>query len=171
LKELETVRLRLRAPNKNDAAFIATLMTCQGYVQNIGDRGVHSQEDATQYLRTAPIYQTEDGMGFNIVELSSTGEPFGICGLVKRDAYPWPDVGYALLDGWEGNGYASEAAERVISHAFDDLQLPELLAITSAANKASRRVVERLGMTATNEPSDDVCVYRIVADGWRNQQT
>lgn len=168
MQDLLTKRLRLRAPTESDAAFIAALMTCKGYLENIGDRGVHSAEEAAGYLRGAPIYHTEGGMGFNIVELEETREPVGICGLVKRDGYAWPDVGYAILDGWEGHGYASEAAGRVISHAFDDLELPELLAITTARNFASRRVVEKLGMTLSAEPADDVCVYRILAASWHD---
>lgn len=163
MKELRSERLWLRPPSSNDAAFVARLMNSEGYLQNIGDRGVRNAEDAKAYLASAPIYRTENGLGFNIVELSSDDEPIGICGLVKRDGYGHPDVGYAFLDEYSGRGFASEATRRAVKHAFQDLGLPELLAITSQANIGSRKVLEKLGFALSRPVEDDVCLYRLLA--------
>ena len=161
MEDLVTERLRLRSPRPGDAEFIARLMNSSGYMQNIGDRGVRTAKDATDYLASAPIYARENDLGFNIVEIASTGEPVGICGLVKRETYCHPDLGYAFVDERSGCGFASEAAGRVVRHAFDDLRLPELLAITSRANGGSRRVLEKLGFELSSS-TEGVALYRLL---------
>jgi ribosomal-protein-alanine N-acetyltransferase len=50
-------------------------------------------------------------------------------------------------------GYATEGARAAVSLAFDTLCIPELLAFTVPENTASRRVMEKLGMT--HDPADD----------------
>jgi ribosomal-protein-alanine N-acetyltransferase len=163
VKDLVSERLRLRTPRMGDAAFIARLMNTSGYLENIGERGVLTARDAERYLATAPIYSRDKGLGFNLVELAETGEAIGICGLVHRDTYRYPDVGYAFLDDCAGKGFATEATARVVDHAFDDLRLPELLAITSDSNIASRRVLEKIGFKLSEAVHDNVCVYQLSA--------
>jgi RimJ/RimL family protein N-acetyltransferase len=45
-----------------------------------------------------------------------------------------------------GSGYATEAASRIVEHAFDSLSLPLLLAVSDPENRRSVAVAERLGM-------------------------
>jgi RimJ/RimL family protein N-acetyltransferase len=48
-------------------------------------------------------------------------------------------------------GYATEALEVVIAHAFDSLGLQVLAAVIDAPNAASDRLVRRLGFQVTGE--------------------
>ena len=57
------------------------------------------------------------------------------------------EIGWRLRPDRWGQGYAIEAAERMARFAFDDLAVPLLCAICDPANAASRRVMEKLGMT------------------------
>lgn len=57
------------------------------------------------------------------------------------------EIGWRLRPDRWGQGYAIEAAERMARFAFDDLEVPLLCAICDPANTASRRVMEKLGMT------------------------
>jgi RimJ/RimL family protein N-acetyltransferase len=50
-----------------------------------------------------------------------------------------------------GRGYATEMAREAVRVAFEVLELDELVAQTTTANRASRAVMERLGMTAAGE--------------------
>lgn len=50
-------------------------------------------------------------------------------------------------DAW-GHGYATEAASRVLRHAFAS-GLPEVVAVTNRANTASNAVAKRIGMIHT----------------------
>lgn len=57
------------------------------------------------------------------------------------------EIGWRLRPDRWGQGYAIEAAERMARFAFEDLEVPLLCAICDPANAASRRVMEKLGMT------------------------
>jgi RimJ/RimL family protein N-acetyltransferase len=49
------------------------------------------------------------------------------------------------LESW-GRGIATEAAGRLLRHAFEVLELDVVMAVIMAENTASRRVLEKLGM-------------------------
>jgi ribosomal-protein-alanine N-acetyltransferase len=56
------------------------------------------------------------------------------------------EVSYQLLPEWWGAGYATEMVKEIIDYAFNKLNLPVVVAETQIANKASRKLLERLGM-------------------------
>jgi [ribosomal protein S5]-alanine N-acetyltransferase len=97
------------------------------------------------------------------VERKDTREPIGICGLLKRDALPEPDVGFAFLPRFRGQGYARESAEAVLEHARAALGLTRVLAITTPGNTASIQLLGRMGFTfegtARLSAEDEVRVF------------
>jgi RimJ/RimL family protein N-acetyltransferase len=70
-----------------------------------------------------------------------------MCGLLKRDELPEPDIGFALLPEFWNKGFAFEAADAVLQDARDRLGLQTILAITSLDNDPSIKLLERLGFT------------------------
>jgi len=56
------------------------------------------------------------------------------------------EVSYMLLPIWWGYGYATEVLKEVINYAFKDLKLLDVIAETQIANKASRKLLEKVGM-------------------------
>lgn len=144
---IETARLRLRRLADGDAAFMLELLNDPAFIRNIGDRGVRSECDAVRYLRDGPISSyARYGYGLYLVELRGTGEPAGICGLVRRDYLEDADLGFAFLPKFRRQGYALESASAVKAHALGALALPRLLAITSPDNEDSIRVLEKIGL-------------------------
>lgn len=144
---LQTERLNLRQLNAGDAAFILELLNDESFLRNIGDRGVRTLEDAVQYILKGPVESYErNGFGFWLVELKREGTPAGICGLVKRDALPDVDIGYAFLPRFRARGYASEAADAVLSYARGALGLRRVLAIVNPDNSGSIKVLEKIGL-------------------------
>ncbi len=146
---IETARLSLHelsADSADDPAFIYRLLNEPSFLKNIGDRGVHSLEDADGYLRKGPMASyLANGFGLYRVQVKASGEAAGLCGLVKRATLPDPDLGYALLPGFCGRGYAAEAAAAVMADARARLCLGRILAITDPRNIASIRVLEKVG--------------------------
>lgn len=142
----ETSRLVLRHLNPADAVFFCRLVNEPSWLQNIGDRGVRTPEDAEEYIRTRYMeaYRTL-GFGMYLVESKAGAQPMGLCGLVKREALPDLDLGFALLPEFWGQGYAREAAAAVMDLARTSLGLSRLLAITSLGNHASGSLLEKLG--------------------------
>ncbi len=163
MRLLQTDRLCLRPAAADDAGFLVILMNDPSYLHFIGDRGVRTVADARDYLASALVYRYERGLGMRVVEALAGGGPVGICGLVQRPDLPFVDLGYALLPGQAGQGYALEAARATLDHAFTDLGLPCVLGVTRPDNLRSRRVLETLGMRLVDEPTpgyEDRCVYR-----------
>jgi RimJ/RimL family protein N-acetyltransferase len=143
---LATPRLKLRAAALTDAAFFLALLNDPAWLEDIGDRGVRSAADAERYIRDniQPPYRSL-GYGMYVVELNATEQPIGVCGLVKRDFLPGPDLGFALLPEFAGCGYASEAGRAVLDHAQRTLGIGQLYAIVKRGNQRSVRLLGGLG--------------------------
>ncbi len=147
MKVLETNRLVLRRMSIEDADFILGLLNEPSWLRFIGDRGVRTLEDARAYILKGPVDMYDRlGFGLYITELKGEGVPIGICGLVKRDFLADVDIGFALLPGFWGQGYAYEAASAVMEHGKAALGLKRIAAITNPANQSSIRLLEKLGM-------------------------
>ena len=146
---LESARLRLcrfDAEDDGGAVLMLQLFVDPDFIAHIGDRGVRTLEQARQAMRDGPIAtEAEYGYAMWRVQLREDGRDIGMCGLVRRPRLDGPDLGYAFLPGFRGQGYAREAAAAVLAHARDILRLPRLQAIVSPANTASIRLLEGLG--------------------------
>jgi RimJ/RimL family protein N-acetyltransferase len=99
----------------------------------------------------------QHGWGVWAVEVCEDGLFVGSVGLSKprfqAHFTPAVEVGWRLArDHWR-NGYATEAARAAVDFGFGDLGLDEIVSFTTVANRPSRRVMERLGMS--HDPSDD----------------
>jgi [ribosomal protein S5]-alanine N-acetyltransferase len=144
---LETERLILREVDEGDAAFVLELLNSPGFIENIADRGVRTLDQTRAYIaeRIAASY-AEHGFGMWAVVPKGEAAPVGLAGLVKRDVLPHVDVGYAFLEPAWGKGYAEEAAAAVLAFARDILGLSTVVAITTPDNRASQRVLEKIGL-------------------------
>ena len=70
----------------------------------------------------------------------------GLCGLIKRESLPEPDLGFAFLPEFEGLGYGFESAASVLTYGRSVLGLNDILAITDTDNQRSIKLLEKLGM-------------------------
>jgi RimJ/RimL family protein N-acetyltransferase len=144
---LETERLTLRHLSpETDVEFILRLLNEPSFLQYIGDKNVHTLEDAREYIRNGPAKSYEEnGFGLYRVGLKENERAIGICGLIKRDTLPDPDIGFAFLPEYWNQGYAYESAAAVMRHARDVLRFDRILAITSPDNKPSGRLLGKIG--------------------------
>jgi RimJ/RimL family protein N-acetyltransferase len=143
---LSTARLVVRELADADAPFIVALLNDPDFIRNIGDRGVRTGEDACEYLAAGPLASyARHGFGLCAVALAGTDEPIGICGLLRRDELPGPDIGFAFLPQYRAHGYAFEAAAAVKADAHARLGIQTLFAIVSPGNAPSIRLLEKLG--------------------------
>ena len=149
---LETERLSLRQFTVNDAEFILTLLNEPSFLRYIGDKQVRNLEDARQYILNGPVASYErNGFGLYAVELRESNMPIGMCGLIKREELPDPDIGFAFLPDFWNKGFAFEAAAAVLQNAGERLRLERILAITSLDNEASIKLLQRLGFRFEQE--------------------
>ena len=107
---LETRRLRLRHLASGDAAFILVLLNDPAFLLYVGDKRVRTTADARQYLEAGPAASyAEHGFGLYCVVHKNTDAPIGICGLLRREALPENDIGFALLNAHRQQDYAARA--------------------------------------------------------------
>ena len=143
---LETERLSLRQLTIDDAQFILTLLNEPSFLRYIGDKQVRNVEDARQYILNGPVASYErNGFGLYAVELKESYTPIGMCGFLKREELPDPDIGFAFLPVFWNKGFGFEAASAVLQDARERLRLQRILAITSLDNEASIKLLQRLG--------------------------
>lgn len=143
---VETVRLSLRRFDARDAPFVLTLLNEPSWIENIGDKGVHTVADAERYIANGPLAMYErTGFGLYLVALKPTAEPIGMCGLIKRDGLDDVDIGFAFLPVYWGQGLAHEAASAVLGYARSTLRLSRIVAIVSPGNIRSAALLARLG--------------------------
>jgi len=162
---LETERLILCHLGAGDAEFILELLNEPSFIRYIGDKGVRNLDDARRYIAEGPVKSYElNGFGLNLVRLKVEGTPIGICGVLRRDTLPDPDIGFAFLPSYWNQGYALESAAAVMTHARESLGLSRILAITSPENQASEKLLGKIGLRFDRlvklaEDADDVKLF------------
>ena len=104
-------------------------------------------DQARAYIENGSVHSfATHGFGSFLVRLTATGAPVGVCGLYRRDYLPSPDVGFAFLPAFTGQGYAYEATAALMAHGRTALSHTRFLAICSPANAASVKLLGKLGL-------------------------
>jgi [ribosomal protein S5]-alanine N-acetyltransferase len=163
---LETERLTLRHLSpETDAEFILRLLNESSFLEYIGDKKVRTLDDARGYMRNGPMKSYEEnGFGLYRVALKEDDRAIGICGLIKRDTLPEPDIGFAFLPEYWDKGYAHESAAEVMRHAREVLRLDCILAITTPDNEPSAKLLGKIGlgfqrMIRLSDEADEVKLF------------
>ena len=163
---IETPRLRLRTASVDDALFFLQLVNEPTWLATIGDRNIHTLGAARAALETGPIAQQQElGYSFYIIEQRDDSAAIGMCGLIKRATMPAPDIGYALLPAYCGQGLAWEAASGVLRHAREVLALLTVYGLVSPQNQPSINLINKLGLRFerfSRQPivGKDINIYR-----------
>lgn len=108
--------------------------------------GAHDRKHAFRVFAAQTGTWLLSGAGWWAIELRDTGEHVGQIGAFFRDGFPDLELGWFTQRAFWGRGFASEAARAVVRYAFDVRGEPRVTAFIDAANTASLRVAERLGM-------------------------
>lgn len=157
---LTTPRLILRPPVLADLAVLQDMLATDrarymgGPYDGLGAWHMYCQDIALWQLF---------GHGALMVDLRDTGQCVGQVGINHGPLFPEKELGWLLFAGFEGQGFAVEAAAALRDWAFTELKLPGLVSYIDAANAASIAVAERLGAVLDPDaPRQDVedLVYR-----------
>ena len=155
---LETERLTLRGFLSDDVAAFAQVLADREAMWDLWSLpGVPDDELDYAKLFIEPSIKSwrTAGYGFWAVRirapaLGPPGELIGFCGFVDAeeancDRDTELEVGWGIRPDYQGRGLASEAARATLDWAFANLDRRRLVAITDFRNKASRKLMERLG--------------------------
>lgn len=144
---LKTERLLLAEADQNDVDFILELLNSATWLKFIGDKGIKTKKQALAYIDESLIGSYEkNGFGLYKLCLSPTLTPIGLCGFLQRDYLEHPDIGFALLPEFEGQGLMLEACHALMNYAESTLKLECVLAIVLPTNRKSCRLLEKMGL-------------------------
>lgn len=147
----ETERLMIRKISVDDKEFVFELYNRPKFIKYIGDRGINSISDAENYIKNRFLPQFDRlGFGNYLVLTKDKGEKIGAVGIFEREGLDVVDIGFSLLEEFEGKGYAFEAAQKVKSIGMDIFGLHKISAITTKDNFSSQNLIIKLGLSFKN---------------------
>ena len=130
-----------------DANLILELYNMPNFIKFIGNRNINSLEDAENYIKAKFLPQFEKvGFGNYLIALKEGSVKIGGVGIFEREGLDIVDIGFSVLERFEGKGYMFEAAQKVKSIGMDDFGLNKISAITTKDNFSSQKLIERLGL-------------------------
>lgn len=148
MEAITTDRLLMTPLVLTDSTFILELVNSKGWLEFIGDRDVHSEDEATSYIQKI---NDNPNVTYWVARLNETGTAAGVVTLIKRDYLEHHDIGFAFLPSVANKGYAYEAAKAVLSEIIKNPAHSQILATTMAANSGSIKLLEKLGLKFEKE--------------------
>ncbi|HTU25370.1 MAG TPA: GNAT family N-acetyltransferase [Pirellulales bacterium] len=157
---IETERLVLRPLRCEDLEPLVALGADRDVMRYIGSGKPQSRREASQWFERL-MEETIDGPagpaglpGWRAVTTRVGGDWIGLAALkclAQQHAAAVGiessvEVGYRLAPRFWGQGYATELSRALARHAFEQVGLPQLVAIADARNLASSRVLEKTGL-------------------------
>ena len=118
---------------------------------------VLSTEESNAQAAKISLFIQENGWGLWAVSVPGVAKFIGFIGLSQvsftAPFTPAVEVGWRLAHEHWGKGYATEGAMAALKYGFETLKLKEIVSFTSVENRASRAVMEKIGMT--HDGADD----------------
>ncbi len=136
----------LRKLRMDDTQFIIQLLNDPLWLQYIGDRGIYSERDAQQYIQQSLTHFENHGYGLWVVE-AYHAEPVGLCGLLNRNIFSCPDLGFAFLPQGRGKGFAHQSVNEVIGYARNNFGFSYVTAVVHPDNTPSIALLEKNGFS------------------------
>lgn len=166
----ETDRLLVRRYTADEAELFFRINGDPEVVKHIRPAKTREQSDAF-FAEVISAYQDGSVIGRHGAFIKATGEFVGTFSLLYLTGDVDIHIGYALVPGAWGHGFATELVRRGITYFFEHTDTPVLYAIVSATNTASQRVLQKAGMEASGQITEHDAVldrYSVTRDRWRS---
>ena len=143
---IETERLLLRKITLDDKKHLFKLHSNPDVQKYTGETVVESIEEIEKAIQTRINDYEKYGFGRWATFLKNGMQFVGWAGLAYLPEFDEIDLGYRFLPKFWGSGLATEASHAILTYGFDKLELNKIIAIAMKENKASIRVMEKVGM-------------------------
>ncbi|MDA1359138.1 GNAT family N-acetyltransferase [Glycomyces luteolus] len=147
---LDTERTRLRPWRLADAPALVEMNRQPDMLRYANEDRADTLPEAVRWIEEQQRYLSSHGYGIVALEERASGALIGFVGLATPtflpELLPATDIGWRIRRELWNRGLATEAARAVLDWAHGPLGIPEVLAISNAGNRASIRVMEKLGM-------------------------
>ena len=142
---LESERLQLRAPREEDIPYIFEATRVKGFNDGMQWEPPFHPDELLPPLN-AHLGAWVEGTAFGFaIEDRSTGEFLGRISIRPTQEENCWDIGYWTHPKAQGKGIMTEAVATVLTFAYEELQVTEVVAAYAVWNKASQRVLEKNG--------------------------
>lgn len=169
IPSLETERLVLRPPNKADLQDNYQLSSDPEVMRFITPGRTQSIKESREDLYKR-IKLSRGAYGYWVVEEKQSGLFIGWIVLKELDQSKDFELGFRFHKTQWGRGFATEAGEKIITYAFEVLQLDQVKAVVMPKNEASRKVLEKIGFQLTSFGryyNAHCAVYQIQRCDWK----
>ncbi|MBQ8568728.1 MAG: GNAT family N-acetyltransferase [Oscillospiraceae bacterium] len=146
---IETERLILRRFRYDDDDAMLKNFIADEKIQSLYSEPVYTTKDAVKGLLDKYIgsYEKDDYYRWAITE-KNTDECIGqIAYFLVDSKNHFAEIEYCIGSEFQRRGYATEAASAVIAYGFDRINLHKVQICTKTINAASKRVIEKCGLT------------------------
>lgn len=109
--------------------------------------GVPNTREYVVEAHARRLARADEADGFGLWAGMLDGEFVGWWLLEPPDDTGATEIGYRLRSRFWRQGLASEGARELLRHAFEDLGVPRVFALTMAVNEGSRAVMASVGLT------------------------
>ncbi|RLT38451.1 MAG: N-acetyltransferase [Chloroflexi bacterium] len=145
---LATARMTLRPFQPTDAPVLFTWVSDPEVMRFMPiPTGLdHTLEQTVARVQRYMDHQQKYGFSRWLIFDRASGLAIGDAGLLYMAASDEIELGYRFARPWWGQGRATEVAAAWLDYAFGALHIPALVAFAEPENRASLRVMEKLGM-------------------------
>lgn len=148
---LETKRLQLKPVTLEQLGTLHGILINPYVRKYLCDDRTFSLSKVEEMLVESQLLFAEQKFGLWFIETKHEKVIVGFVGLWYFFGENQPQLVYALLPEFTKQGYATEAATRILEYSFKNLGYQYLSASCNKPNLESKKVVGRIGMKEINE--------------------
>ena len=186
--ELETERLLLRPLQADDIDWCIEMLTDPEVVRYIYEDDVYSEQEVRDEMPLATRRGAGGCIGIWAIvrkeDRKCLGDVFLLPLPIEEDDTNWDlvqfdlmpegeiEIGYILRKFAWGQGYATEAASRLLQFAFEETDLQEVVAVVDPKHSASSSVLRKTGLIEEGlrlAYAEQNLGYRITRERWKRQ--
>lgn len=175
---IETERLILRELRPEDASAMFELDSNPEVHRYLGNNPITKSEQSEKTISFVRQQYADHGIGRWAAIEKLSGNFIGWSGLkfittIENKRTHFYDVGYRLMPQYWGKGYATESAKAALKYGFETMKLEEIIGSAHQENKASRRALEKCGLTFVEQYTwqNLICDWlRISKEDWKKHQ-
>ncbi|TKJ86253.1 GNAT family N-acetyltransferase [Paenibacillus sp. CFBP13512] len=143
---LETQRLVIREIQDTDWKAIHTYTQLPEVTQHTA-WGPNTEADTQAYVKEVIAQQQQSSRQDYEFAICLQHEATLIGGIGIHVHQTNAEIGYVLNPDHQGKGYVTEAAQAILTYGFETLDVHRIYATCRPANRASEKVMQKIGMT------------------------
>ena len=160
--ELTTDRLVLRKESLSDAENIYKYLGCDPEITKYTGWNPYTTLESTIEKISSDIKQYDEQGHYSWV-ITLNGDFIGTIGAYDFDSIQSSiEIGYSIISKYWGNGYASEATQKVVDYLMNVEKIKKIIAWTHRNNIASLKVLKKAGFIETGTEEEHIFLAKVL---------